>query len=109
MTALSPEFVSTSLDLLRWVSNGYENAKDPAERREWSVRQLELVVRLAREIDPAVDHDALLIPLQRLRFSLYSLDYGVTDPSLKAAKQTAGLRIRAGRCSEAAQQRRPNC
>jgi hypothetical protein len=86
MTALSSEFVFGFVDLLRWVRDRYEDAKDPAEKREWSIRELNILRRMAREIHPAVDREGLLAPLNDLVLSLFSLDYGVADPSLRPRK-----------------------
>ena len=86
MTALSSEFVFGFVDLLRWVRDRYEDAKDPGEKREWSIRELNILRRMAREIHPAVDREGLLAPLSDLVLSLFSLDYGVADPSLRPRK-----------------------
>jgi hypothetical protein len=86
MTILSPDFVSGFVDLLRWVHEGYADAKDPTEKREWLGRELNILRRMAREIDPAVDREGLLAPLSHLDISLFSLDYGVADPLLRPRK-----------------------
>jgi hypothetical protein len=88
MTALPSEFVIGFVDLLRWVRTGYENTNDPAVKREWFRRQLRILGRMAREIDPSVDDENLLTPLNELIFSLYCLDYGTADPPLQPVKQT---------------------
>ena len=86
MTALSSEFVFGFVDLLRWVRDQCEDAKDPAEKREWFIRELNILRRMAREIDPAVDREGLLAPLSDLVLSLFSLDYGIADPLLRPRK-----------------------
>jgi hypothetical protein len=87
MTILSPDFVSGFVDLLRWVSEGYADAKDPAEKREWFIRELNILRRMAQEIDLAVDRQGLLAPTIDLIYSLYCLDYGTADPPLQPIKQ----------------------
>jgi hypothetical protein len=55
MTTLSSEFVSGFVDVLRWARDEYENAKDPETQREAWTYLIQILHRMAREIDPAVD------------------------------------------------------
>jgi hypothetical protein len=88
LTALSSEFVFGFVDLLRWVRDQYENTKDPAEKRALWIDLVRILHRMGREIDPVVDREGLLAPLNDLVVSLYSLDYGVADPPLQPRKLT---------------------
>ena len=86
MTILSPDFVSGFVNSLRWVSKEYKKAKDPEEKLEWFMRDLQILRRMDREIDPAVDREGLVAPLNALVSSLFSLDYGIADPLLRPRK-----------------------
>jgi hypothetical protein len=86
MTILSPDFVSGFVDSLRWVSEEYKNTKDPEEKLEWFMRELQIFRRMALEIDPAVDREGLAAPLNALVSSLFDLDYGIADPLLRPRK-----------------------
>ena len=86
MTALSSEFVLGFVDFLRWVRDGYENAKDPTVKRDWWTLELRALGRMAREVDPAVDRLGLLFPLNDLLEALYSLDVGTAEPPLQPVK-----------------------
>jgi hypothetical protein len=54
---LSPEFVSGFVDLLRWARDKYENTKDAEIQREAWTYFVQILHRMAREIDPAVDRE----------------------------------------------------
>ena len=86
MTELSSEFVSDFMHFLRWVHDRYEGAKDGETQRHLWIDLIEILRRMAREIDREVDGEGLVAPLNDLVFALFSLDFGVVDPPLQPRK-----------------------
>ena len=80
------EFVAEFVDFLRFSHDKYEKGETESGKREWLIRELQIVYRMIREIHPEIDREGVLSPLNELILSLNRLDYGVVDPPLRPAK-----------------------
>jgi len=86
MTTLSPKYVAGFLDALRQVSSEYKNTKDPILKRHWWIQELEILRKVAKDLDPAVDREGLLVPINELYNSLDELRFGPATAPLRPVK-----------------------